>query len=124
MRNKIDHHPKLKNKKILIYFHAKLTSVKDSAFFGQRNKMRHIDFFRANKRTGPGGMTAVNPLIAVQYFQPLVFLLFTRVHYAHNACQHGIGPQKTVMTADTGRRTAKTINTSGGIDIMFQSLRH
>ena len=82
---------KIDEKKILIYFHAKLTPVKDSALFGQSDKMRHIDFFRANKGTCPGGMSTVNPFITVQYSQPLGFLLFTRVHYAHNACQHRIG---------------------------------
>ena len=81
-----------------------------TALLGQGNKMRYIDFLRADEGAGARGVAAVHPLVAVKALEPLPLFPFTRVHDPHDGCEHGIGPQEIPVAADAGRRAAEAVD--------------
>ena len=85
--------------------------------------MGNIYIFGTDKRTCLRGMTAIDTIITVEALETFFLLIFPGIQYPDNRGQHGVGAEKVFMTAQAGRGTAETVDTSGSVNISVKEFR-
>ena len=67
-------------------------------------------------------MAAVNPMLAVQDFQPFLGRIFPGVHQSYRTRQNCVRTKETAVRTDAGICAAETVDATGGLDISVQIL--